>query len=76
MEIDDTLLQEGFYNANEAADLLRMSPHNVRRLVREGRLAGFRRGTDGGLLIPRRSVAALLQPAAQVRAERRIGGAW
>jgi hypothetical protein len=41
--------------------------------VREGRLAGYRRGTDGGLLIPRRAVAVLLEPAAMVRVKKQAG---
>ena len=71
--IDDALIQEGFYSVNEAAEVLRMSPHGIRRLVRDGRLAGYRRGTDGGLLIPRRAVAVLLEPAAMVRVKKQAG---
>lgn len=71
--IDEALISEGFYNVNEAAEVLRMSPHGIRRLVREGRLAGYRRGTDGGLLIPRRAVAVLLEPAAMVRVKKQAG---
>ena len=71
--IDDALIQEGFYSVNEAAEILRLSPGGIRRLVREGRLAGYRRGTDGGLLIPRRAVAVLLEPAAMVRVKKQAG---
>lgn len=71
--IDDALIAEGFYSVNEAAEVLRLSPGGIRRLVREGRLAGYRRGTDGGLLIPRRAVAVLLEPAAMVRVKKQAG---
>ncbi len=71
--IDDALIAEGFYNVNEAAEVLRMSPHNIRRLVREGQLVGFRRGNDGGILIPRRAIALLLEPAALSRVKKQAG---
>lgn len=71
--IDDALIAEGFYSVNEAAEVLRMSPHSIRRLVRDGRLAGYRRGNDGGVIIPRRAVAMLLEPAAMVRVKKQAG---
>lgn len=67
--VDARTIDEGFYKVDEVAEMLRMSPHNVRRLAREGHLEAYRRGGDGGMLIPRPAVRALLIPAARPWAE-------
>jgi len=69
--IDETTLGDGFLSTREVADLLRVTPRAVRKMVAAGRLQGYKRGPHGGLLITRRSVLVLLEHPAWQRARHR-----
>jgi excisionase family DNA binding protein len=69
--IDDAVMHDGFLSTREVADLLRISPSGVRKMVKRGRLHAYRRGPHGGLVISRRSVAQMLENPAWARARRR-----
>lgn len=69
--IDDALLAEGFLSTREVAELLRITPRGVRKMVERGRLAAFRRGPNGGLMIPKRSVMLLVEDGTATRLRRR-----
>ena len=69
--IDDALAAEGFLSTREVADLLRITPRGVRKMVERGRLPAFRRGPSGGLMIPRRSVRLLIEDGTAHRLRRR-----
>lgn len=53
-------LQREFYTVSEVAQLIRMTPHGVRKLLADGRLAAVRPGGVRRVLIPRGAVQVLL----------------
>ncbi len=68
---DDALLAEGFMSTREVADFLRITPRGVRKMIERGRLTAFRRGPNGGLMVPRRSVMLLVEDGTAHRLRRR-----
>ena len=72
---DEGPLVDQYLSTRECAELLRVTPRTVRRMVQAGRLHAYRRGPTGGLVISRRSVAQLLENPAWARARRQAGDA-
>ena len=55
--------QVKYYTVKEAAEMLRMHPHEVRRAIVEHRLGAFRKGERGTYLITQKHIDAFLVPA-------------
>jgi len=56
----------------EVAEKLRLNPETVRRMLRDGRLSGFRLGADAaGWRISERDLAAFIRSRIETREEQR-----
>ena len=52
-----------YFTVKEAAEMLKMHPHEVRRAIVEHRLGAFRKGERGSYLITQKQIDAFLVPA-------------